>query len=211
MSFGPSAALHPSHTLRCGSRPLTAAGGQGPLDNTAYGPCIFTPYIKPALQSPSFVVDWICRDWAAISSIVLRPSGSLHPSHTCGVVPARLRPRVARVLRTTPLTACAYPLMHTPACPAASAGAVPQKLSALLPPLALHLWFSAYGLVNIRNGRPVPSPLDLHGKQRAWKRPMYLSVESAQPPSPLGPHAKQRADRTAMESPLRHISLLSVG
>ena len=33
----------------------------------------------------------------------------------------------------------------------------------------------------IRNGRPVPSPLDLHGKQRAWKRPMYLSVESAQP------------------------------
>ena len=207
MSFGPSAALHPSHTLRCGSRPLTAAGGQGPLDNTAYGPCIFTPYIKPALQSPSFVVDWICRDWAAISSIVLRtfrfapslphlavwappaygrgwpgssgqhclrpmhihsihqasqqspsvvvdwvcrdwaaissivlrPSGSLHPSPTCGVVPARLRPRVARVLRTTLLTAHAYPLMHTPACPAASAGAVPQKLSALLPPLALHL------------------------------------------------------------------------
>ncbi len=28
--------------------------------------------LQPALQSPSFVVDWICLDWAAISSIVLR-------------------------------------------------------------------------------------------------------------------------------------------
>ena len=38
LPFGPSAPLHPSHTLRCGSLPLTAAGGQGPLGNTACNP-----------------------------------------------------------------------------------------------------------------------------------------------------------------------------
>ena len=133
--------------------------------------CPAIPFICGRLGMPGLG----CNKRYCPSDLPLR---SIPPTPCCGSL---LRPRVARVLWTTPLTACAYPLMHTPACPAASAGAVPQELSALLPPLALHLWFSAYGLVNIRNGRPVPSPLDLHGKQRAWKRPMYLSVESAQP------------------------------
>ena len=50
------------------------------------------------------------------------PSASLHPSHCATLVgPARLRPRVARVLRTTPLrpaTSIHHPRCATLVCPA---------------------------------------------------------------------------------------------
>ena len=58
LPFGPSAPLHPSHTLRCGSLPLTAAGGQGPQGNTAYDPVhihfnSYTPVDKSVLRLKS--------------------------------------------------------------------------------------------------------------------------------------------------------------
>ena len=71
MSFGPSAALHPSHTAGVGParlRPRVAWVLRTTLLTTMHIHSIH----QACLQSPSFVVDWVCRDWAAISSIVLR-------------------------------------------------------------------------------------------------------------------------------------------
>ena len=75
----------------------------------------------------------------------------------------------------------AYPLMHSQTCPEAPADAIHRNPSVLLHPLGCTCGSPLTDWRTIRNGRPAPSPLDLHGKQRAWKRPMYLSVESAQP------------------------------
>ena len=191
MSFGPSAALHPSHTLRCGPRPLTAAGGQGPLDNTAYGPWISTPYIKPALQSPSHTsslpaIPFICgrlgmpglgcNKQYCPSDLPLR---SIPPTPAVWAPPAYGRgwPGSSGQHRLRP----AYPLMHSQTCPEAPADAIHRNPSVLLHPLGCTCGSPLTDWRTIRNGRPAPSPLDLHGKQRAWKRPMYLSVESAQP------------------------------
>ena len=43
------------------------------------------------------------EEWDRKRILPFGPSAPLHPSHTCGVGPSRLRPRVARVLWATPL------------------------------------------------------------------------------------------------------------
>ena len=71
--------IHPSHALRHRSLPLTAAGGQGPQDNTAYDPSTSDPSLPrlAARASPAYG-----RGWPGSSGQHrLRPASiALHPS-----------------------------------------------------------------------------------------------------------------------------------
>ena len=117
LPFGPSAPLHPSHTLRCGSLPLTAAGGQGPQGNTACGPA---PINSNSLRRSRFAV---CSKGGTASGYCPSdlPLRSIPPT-PCGVGPSRLRPRVARVLRATPLAILNAFAPSAPSVPPTSSG-----------------------------------------------------------------------------------------
>jgi len=96
----PSASLHPSHALRRGPRPLTAAGGQGPQDNTACDiiqirfiplklPCACSwPPTSAGDQDPQ---DNTAFDRAHIRSCRLKPGGLEHP-HSALTIPIRSWP-----------------------------------------------------------------------------------------------------------------------
>ena len=65
--------------LRCGPRPLTAAGGQGPQDNTAYGPahihsCRLLPARSTRKLSISTIPPCACHDCPPTNRSLRSPS-----------------------------------------------------------------------------------------------------------------------------------------
>ena len=89
LSFGPSASLHPSPAQSC-----CFAG---------CGRKRYCPSALPLRSIPPHAQSCCFAGWSQ-AVLPFGPSASLHPSHCAALVgPARLRPRVARVRRTTPL------------------------------------------------------------------------------------------------------------
>ena len=112
LSFGPSAPLHPPAALRL-RVPAYGRGWPGSSEQHRLRPCISTPshfllYLPPALY---------VRRVGSQAVLSFGPSAPLHPPRCASLAGTRLRPRVARVLRTTPLTALhihSFPLLAAP-------------------------------------------------------------------------------------------------
>ncbi len=113
----PLRSIPPRLTARC--LPLTAAGGQGPQDNTAYDhayPLFPSHHPAPRLHVPPPAYG---RGWPGSSGQHrLRPCISTTsftpPLSKAARTASRLRPRVARVLRATPLTTMhIHSFLHT--------------------------------------------------------------------------------------------------
>ena len=72
--------LHPSHALRHRSLPLTAAGGQGPQDNTACAPSTSAPSLPrlAAWAPPAYGRGW---PGSFRTTLLTTQAHPLHPSH----------------------------------------------------------------------------------------------------------------------------------
>ena len=80
----------------CGPRPLTAAGGQGPQDNTAYGPC--TSDQSPSRAEPCVTVaqPLSCSAYMQNRGQTERPWPSLGPSYPPKVMAIHIQSRPRR-------------------------------------------------------------------------------------------------------------------
>ena len=90
LSFGPSAPLHPPPLRFACGYPLTAAGGQGPQDNTAYGLAYPLLPTSCCTSPPALYV----RRVGPQAVLSFGPSAPLHPPRCASLAVTRLRPRV---------------------------------------------------------------------------------------------------------------------
>ena len=182
MSFGPSASLHPSHTLRCGPRPLTAAGGQGPQDNTAYGyayplmhtpACPAIPFICGRLDMPGLG----CNKQYCPSDLPLR---SIPPTPRCGPRP------LAAAGGQGPQDNTAYDL-HIHSCTLKPAPKLlPTRFTAILP--FCFIPWGAHAAHRLRTGEPfvtVAQPLRRSTYMENRGHGKDLCTSAWNPPSPL--------------------------
>ena len=128
LSFGPSAPLHPPHgaALVVSSFfmvDVVVARRYCPSDL----PLRSIPH-GAELVHPSF--SW--STWWSQAVLFLGPSAPLHPPTPYGVGPARLRPRVARVLRTTLLATLYKSASSLSNCHALAAGHLRPRVTRTL-------------------------------------------------------------------------------